>query len=134
MSSLFPATTFSISINRPWREAYDAIWRPEFFPRWASGLARSDLRRDGDRWVAQGPEGEVRIRFSDRNDHGVMDHVVDVGGGVDVHIPLRVIANGDGAEILITLFRQPDMDDEKFAADAAMMKRDLRTLKTLLEA
>ena len=134
MSDMLPATTFSISIASPWRDIYAAIWRPEFFPRWASGLARSDLRRNGDRWIAQGPEGEVRIRFSDHNDYGVMDHVVDVGQGVDVYIPLRVIQNGDGAEILITLFRLPDMNDEKFAADAAMMKRDLQTLKTLLES
>jgi hypothetical protein len=61
-----------------------------------------------------------------------MDHAVDVGAGRLVHVPMRVIENGDGAEIMLTLFRQPGMDDAKFAADAEWVRRDLQTLKDLL--
>lgn len=130
---MLDATTFSISIDRDWREAYDAIWRPEYFANWASGLARANLRREGDRWAADGPEGPITIRFTDRNEFGVMDHWVDIGAGDEIYIPLRAIQNGDGCEILITLFRLPQMDDATFAADADTMKRDLATLKDLLE-
>jgi hypothetical protein len=62
-----------------------------------------------------------------------MDHVVDTGDGMPIHIPLRVIRNGDGAEVMLTLFRQPDMDDERFSADAKWIMRDLRALKALIE-
>jgi hypothetical protein len=55
-----------------------------------------------------------------------MDHFVDAGDGEEIHIPLRVVQNGDGAEVMLTLFRQPGMDDEKFAADAKWIGRDLR--------
>ena len=50
-------------------------------------------------------------------------------------VQLRVLfANGDSCEVTFTLFRLPGMDDEKFTADAAWVKRDLQKLKDLLEA
>ena len=130
---MLPARTYSVSIRHEWRSLYEQIWRPDFFPQWASGLAESELRQDGESWIAQGPEGPIRVRFTDHNEHGVMDHVVDTGGGAPIHIPLRVIQNGDGAEVMLTLFRQPDIDDERFSADAKWIMRDLRALKALIE-
>src|SRR3546814_3233451 len=47
--------------------------------------------------------------------------------------PLRVIQNDGGAEVMLTLFRQPGMDAEKFAADARWIHRDLKALKALIE-
>ncbi len=130
---MLPARTYSVSIPHEWRALYERIWRPEFFPKWASGLSDSDLRQDGEEWVANGSEGAIRVRFTGHNDHGVMDHFVDAGGGNAIHIPLRVVQNGDGAEVMLTLFRQPDMTDEKFSADAKWIMRDLRALKALVE-
>tara|TARA_R110000868_G_scaffold10652_15_gene51789 strand:+ start:1292 stop:1687 length:396 start_codon:yes stop_codon:yes gene_type:complete len=126
---MLPARTYSISIDRDWQALYDRIWRPEIFPKWASGLAESNLRQDGDRWLADGPEGPVAIRFTPHNAFGVMDHYVETGNGTEIHVPLRVIANGHGAEVMLTLFRQPGMDDEMFARDAKWITRDLRALK-----
>ncbi len=58
-----------------------------------------------------------------------MDHFVETGDGREVHVPLRVIENGDGAEVMLTLFRQPGMSDEDFARDAKWITRDLRALR-----
>ncbi|MFC4595598.1 polyketide cyclase [Sphingobium tyrosinilyticum] len=129
---MLPARTYSVSINRDWRVLYEAIWRPEVFPKWASGLSESDLRQEGDQWFADGPEGSITIRFTPHNDYGVMDHFVDTGDGQEIHVPLRVIQNGDGAEVMLTLFRQPGMDDEMFARDAKWITRDLRALKNFI--
>jgi hypothetical protein len=125
--------TLSIAVDREWKDVYEAIWRPEEFPRWASGLSRSSLNKVGERWVAQGPTGTVRIRFTDHNSFGVMDHYVDTGTGPEVYVPMRVIANAEGAEVLLTLFRQPDMSEQQFLADAEWVRRDLTALKSLLE-
>lgn len=124
------ARTYSITIDRDWRALYEEIWQPEVFARWATGLADSELRPDGEHWTAEGPEGPVRIRFTPHNDHGVMDHVVETPTG-DVHVPLRIVANGRGAEVMLTLFRQPGTTDERFAADAKWINRDLSRLKSL---
>lgn len=130
---MLTARTFSVTINHDWQALYERIWRPEFFPQWASGLADSGLREDGGHWVAEGPEGPVRIRFTGHNPYGVMDHQVDLGDGATVHVPMRVVRNGDGAEVMLTLYRQPDMDDERFAADIRWINRDLKALKALIE-
>ena len=50
----------------------------------------------------------------------------------EIYVPLRIIQNGDGAEVLLTLFRQAGMSDSKFAADAEWVGRDLLALKTLV--
>ena len=130
---MLESRTISISIARDWKEVYEAVWRPQDFRRWASGLSESRLERDeADWWRADGPEGPIRIRFTGHNPFGVMDHFVDTGGGAQVYVPMRVVANGEGAEVLFTLFRQPGMSEEKFAADADWVARDLLALKTLL--
>ncbi len=123
----------SVSIARGWREIYDFASVPTNFPKWASGLA-SGVEKSGEDWTAQGPEGPIRIRFSPPNDYGVLDHVVTVAPGVEILIPLRVVANGTGGEVTLTLFQTPGMTDQAFAADAEWVQRDLNTLKTLLES
>lgn len=124
--------TISISINRNWREIYEDVWRPEDFPKWASGVSKSPLAKDGETWKAEGPEGTVRILFTAHNAFGVLDHYVDAGNGTIIYVPLRIIQNGEGAEVLLTLFRQRGMSDAKFAADAEWVARDLLALKALV--
>ena len=130
---MLPARTYSVTIDHDWEALYETIWRPEFFPKWASGLAESGLRKEGEHWLADGPEGPIRIRFTPHNPYGVMDHHVDPGDGTEVYVPLRVVENGAGAEVMLTLFRQPNMDEERFAADIKWVNRDLKALKSLIE-
>ena len=128
---MFESRTVSISISRPWQDLYDAIWQPTCFPSWASGLSGSSLEQDGDAWKAKGPEGPIRIRFTDHNPFGVMDHYVDVGSGSEIYVPLRVVPNSEGAEVMLTLFRQPEMSDTKFLADIEWVQRDLLALRAM---
>jgi hypothetical protein len=126
------ARPISIGVDRPADQVYAFAHLPENFPKWAHGLG-AGLTPDGDRWIAHGPDGDVHVRFSPKNDFGVLDHWVTLPDGSEISIPLRVVANGDGAEVTLTLFRQPNMDDAMFARDAGMVAKDLSTLKALLE-
>ena len=101
---------------------------------WASGLSHGPMEPDGAGWRAQGPEGPIRITFTPQNSFGVMDHWVDLGGGRVVYVPLRIVANEEGSEVVLTLFRQPGMSDGTFAADEAWIRRDLAKLKALAES
>ena len=132
-NDILTARSFSVSIRKDWRALYDQIWHPQFFPQWAAGLAESQLRQDGDKWLADGPDGPIVISFTPHNAFGAMDHVVKLGHGSEVHVPLRVVANGSGAEVILTLFRQPDMADERYAVDIRLINRDLKALKRLIE-
>ena len=128
-----PARIIHRTVACDWRTVYAFASIPENMPRWASGLA-SDLKRDGEDWIADGgPVGRVRVRFAPPNDFGVLDHAVTLPSGVVVENAMRVVANGDGAEVMFTLLRQPDMDDATFEADAAHVARDLDTLTKLME-
>ncbi|RVT89728.1 SRPBCC family protein [Sphingomonas crocodyli] len=129
---MLPVRIITRSIACPFESAYDRAHRPEFFSEWAAGLA-SSLHREGDAWIAQTPTGAAEVRFSPRNDFGVLDHHVLLPDGQDIYIPLRMIANGEGTEVSLWLFRQPEMDDAMFERDTTMVEKDLDTLKALLE-
>jgi hypothetical protein len=122
----------SIAIDREAAEAYEFLSAPENFPKWATGLAGS-LRKVGEDWIADTPEGRAVVRFSERNAYGVLDHSVTLPRGVTLYVPLRVVPKGDGCEVVLTLFRRPGMSDESFAADAEWVMRDLGTAKRILE-
>jgi len=123
----------SVYIARQPADVYEFASDPRNLPRWAAGLARSEVRRDGDEWVADAPFGKVRVRFVGRNPLGVMDHDVTLESGVTVHNPMRVVPNGEGSEFVFTLIRQPGISDGQFATDKAAVEKDLATLKGLLE-
>jgi len=128
----FESRTITVRIARPQHEVHDFASVPENFPRWASGLARS-LKKVNGEWIADTPEGRVKVRFTEPNDFGILDHHIALRPGVEIYIPMRVIADGAGSEVLFTLFRLPDTTDETFARDAEWVERDLRALKALLE-
>jgi hypothetical protein len=133
MATMHQSRNLSVSINRDAEDVYDFVSVPENFRRWASGLGRS-LKKVNGEWVAETPEGPVKIRFSERNELGVLDHWVSPKPGVEIYIPMRVIPNGRGCELIFTLFRVADMSEEKFVADAEWVMRDLTSLKNLLES
>ena len=124
--------TLSVSIDRPPARVYAFVRNPENLPRWASGLGRA-VRRDGEGWVLETPNGPLGFAFVADNDLGVLDHTVTLAPGVDVLNPMRVVANGEGSEVSFTLFELPGMTAEKFAEDAALVERDLSALKSVLE-
>jgi hypothetical protein len=111
---------------------YEFVTNPENLPKWAQGLGRS-VRKQGPDWMVDTPQGPMKIRFADKNRFGVVDHYVTTPSGDEVYVPMRVLANGSGSEVIFTLFRPPGMSDEKYAEDMQMVDRDLRALKDLLE-
>ncbi len=128
-----PARIIHRTIRCDWRAVLAFAARPENMPLWASGLA-AGLTRDGEDWIAHGgPIGDVRVRFAPPNDFGIIDHRVTLPDGRVVDNALRVAPNGDGAEVMFLLLRQPDMDDAAFERDVAHVARDLETLARLME-
>lgn len=134
---IHPARSLSVAIARPLAEVAAFLAEPRNFTQWASGLAGGlqppSASADGD-WRMNTPDGELRIRFSPPNPYGVADHWVQLPDGGIVYVPLRVVANGDGSEVTLTLFRLPGMDDARFEADSDWVRRDLDSLRRVLEA
>jgi hypothetical protein len=129
---VFESRTLSVSISRRPGTVYEFLANPENFPRWATAFCTSIRKADAG-WIVETPQGPVTVRFVDKNDFRVLDHYVTVAGGGEVYVPMRVLANGSGSEVVFTLFRLPDMPADTFAEDAGLVTRDLKTLKSVLE-
>lgn len=126
-----PSLAVSIGIDCDAESAYEHLSKPENFREWASGMG-SSLKQVNGLWFVETPEGQAEVCFSEHNPFGVLDHWVMLPSGT-VYIPLRLIPNGDGCELTLTLFRLAVMDDAKFAADAEWVRKDLAKAKRLLE-
>ncbi len=75
------------------------------------------------------------MEFVEDNPHGVADHIVHLPDGSSQLNPMRVLANGDGSEVLFTLFRAEIGDDEPaWSVLQATIRTDLLRLRDTLEA
>ena len=119
-------------INRPAQAVYDYVSQPTHITDWAPGLGKS-IERVDDQWIVDSPMGRISVTFAPANDYGVVDHEVTLPTGETIHNPVRILPDGEGAEIVFTLRRQPGMSDEEFDRDMSAVLADLDTLKRILE-
>ena len=127
--------TVSVEIDVPPPEVYRCVRDPAQLPKWAAGICKS-VTVHADVWhVDTGGElGTVLLAFCPDNDFGVLDHRVTLPGGQSQNNPVRVVANGEGSELMFTVFQSEGMSDAQFLKDVQAVTRDLKTIKVLLEA
>jgi len=125
--------TISVFISATPARIYEFASNPSNLPLWVPSFCRSVELLDGE-WIVQSPAGRVVFSFVLPNDLGVLDHTVTFPSGVMLTNPMRVIPNGEGGEILFTLFQHEGMSDQQFQEDATLVLSDLQTLRRLLEA
>jgi ketosteroid isomerase-like protein len=122
----------SISIHAPPDRACAFVLNGENMPKWMTSFVRS-VRKSEGKWIADTAAGQMEFRFVPRNEFGVLDHWVRLPSGAEILNPMRVIPNGDGCEVMFTLFQLAETTREAFAEDAGNVARDLQTLKEILE-
>ena len=127
--------TISVEIAVPVETVYRCVRDPEQLPKWAAGICKSVTVIDGVWHVDTGTElGTVLLELCVDNRYGVLDHVVTLPNGHSQNNPMRVLANGEGSELMFTVFQAEGMSDEAFVKDVQAVTRDLKTIKALLEA
>ena len=104
MGRTYPAKTLTISIDRPAAEVYAFAAKIENLPRWASSFVRS-VRKTPQGWVADTAEGAMGFEFAATNTLGVLDQIVRPAPGIEISVPIRVVPNGEGAEVIFTLIQ-----------------------------
>lgn len=124
--------TMSTSIKSDPKTVYDFVSNLENLPRWASSTFPSIKEVNGE-WVVETPNGRNKVMITEKNNFGILDHHVKLTSGVKVYVPMRVVKNGDGSEVLLTVFQAPEMTDDGYAKDIQTVEKDLNHLKTLIE-
>ena len=98
-------------------------------------MLAAEPRNEPGWWRIATPEGpgEIRIRADAAT------------GGIDIDfrdpddpawiatVPERVVANGRGADFVMSIFQPPDMDNEAFDCWLAVTATEFTTLKEVLE-
>lgn len=135
IAPLFEAKAISLSIDRPVREAYDFLAEPTNFAKWAFvDDPRMTPIEDGQ-WAAETSVGSRVLRFATpRNRLGIVSYESRLNLETELHpVPMRVLANGEGTELVFVFFRRPQNSAEEWASIIEWVTADLLVLKTLLE-
>jgi hypothetical protein len=127
------ADTQAITVPVSAEEAFAFLAEPENLPRWAVGFARG-IRREGEEWIVQTAQGEMRVRVLADAAHGTIDVHMSVAPGLETVAYSRVVPNDAGAEYVFTQFQLPGMADEVFAAQRAALAEELAILPILFRA
>lgn len=131
---MYRSTTITISINCPWKQVYDFLAEPLNLPTWGSNMGNKIEHVSGSDWASEDENGRTIYRYQPRNEFGVLDHAVFKEGETPFTTPMRIVANGEGAEVLYTLFQRPGMSEEAFTSEIEWVQADFLTLKSLLES
>jgi len=130
--ALMKSKTLSVSIDCDPKKVYEFVSNPENLPRWASAFCQS-VRQVNNEWIIETPRGSMKVLFSNQNIFGILDHYVSPSPEVKIFVPMRVLSNGSGSEVVFTLFRQVGMSDGQYAEDQRLVDQDLNKLKSILE-
>lgn len=129
---MMKSKTMNTFIKTDPKTVYDFVSNLENLPRWASSTFPSIKEMNGE-WVIETPHGQNKVMVAERNDFGILDHHVRLTSGVEVYVPMRVVKNGNGSEVMLTVFQTSEMTDEGFAKDIETVEKDLNHLKTIIE-
>lgn len=131
---MYNSRTVAIAIDRPVDDVFEFLIEPTNFAKWAFvGYAQMRHLRDRD-WVVETSVGQRILRFPARNAYGILDHYALLSDGAEPHpIPMRVVANGDGTELIYTFYQRPGMSEVEWTSLIEWVSTDLMTLKSLLE-
>jgi hypothetical protein len=137
MSTLETATV-TVTIDAPLETVSADIADPSSHLEWATEFFSGSAEDKGDgTWQMNVPRmgGPVLIRIDGDTALGVIDmYLAPVGAPFDAPLPIRVIPNGGGSDVLFTLTRFPGQSDQEWTEGLHSMKRELENLKTRHES
>jgi uncharacterized protein YndB with AHSA1/START domain len=126
--SIQRSETRTVSIAAPPRAVLDVVGDPRRFPDWAPAFARS-VRPEGDDWLVNSGAGERRIRVVVAPDQGTVD-LLDAGRPTRGAF-LRVLPNGEGSELVFTLFFPDGTAEQAVIQQMAVVEDELRAVRSL---
>jgi hypothetical protein len=126
------SATVTTVVEAPAGRVFDFLSRIENLPRWATEFARVLRQDDGVTTVVNGL-GEFEVSIVADAGTGVIDMYAGPHGTEPARFPTRVVPlPGDRTAYTFTMFQNPGMSDELFAAQHASLQRELENVRRLL--
>jgi hypothetical protein len=131
-------STLSVTIDAPFEQVVGDLADPATHPEWATQFfAGPAERRPDGTYTVDVPSmgGTARMSVDVDADRGVVDLYLAPGDApFGPALPIRVVPNGDGVDVLFTLARFPGMTDEQWQGGLVGMRHELENLKARLES
>ena len=132
MRKISRSTIKSVDIAATPERVFAFLADPMNWPRYAVVNLRSVTKGEGGWHNALTKFGEGQIRIEAAEEHGIFDHVwKDPQATWKVYS--RVVPNGEGSTVMMTLFQPPVMTDAQFDAAMKEMDVEMAKLKELME-
>ena len=130
--------TLTVTIDTPLVKVAADLADPTTYPSWATEFYAGPVRpAAGGDFIAPVPMlgGEVRHRIDADISRGLLDlYFAPPGAPYGPPIPVRLVPNRDGVDVLWTLARFPGVSDQDWQQGLAAMARELQALKGRHEA
>jgi len=132
--STLPITTLTVTIDAPYAQVAQDLANPDTHTEWAteffSGPA-TPAENGAVRVNVPAMGGDVLYRTEADVDRGILDFYFaqTTGASLGPPLPVRLLHNGDGVDVLWTLTRFPETPDDRWEAGIASMERELQNLK-----
>ncbi len=125
--------TLTVTIDAPLAQVAADLADPTTHPQWATEFYAGPVRPTaGGEFVAPVPMmgGQVRHKLDADLARGILDlYFAPQGAPYGPPIPVRLVPNGDGVDVLWTLTRFPGVSDQAWQQGLAAMARELQALK-----
>jgi len=132
MNKIARSATKTADIQAPPEKAYAFLADPMNWPQYAVVNLRSVSPGQNGRFKAVTKFGEGELKINGVKELGLFDHVwKDPQASWQVYS--RVVPNGDGSTVTMTLFQPPVMSDEQFDHAMKEMDVEMAKLKEILE-
>ncbi len=129
----FETRTLTVTIDAPLQAVAEDLanpathpaWATDFFASQATPLAGGEVRVDVPMMG-----GAARMMISADVDRGLIDiYIAPAEGPYGPPLPVRIIPNGDGVDVLWTLARLPGLPQRAWEAALASMEGELGRLR-----
>ena len=129
MAEFLNSHTTSIFISRPADHVYDHMARARRVAHWEP----ADPGRPDRGLVLTDEDGALGVFPLFDRDWLVLDQIVAIEPYDEMLIAQRLVPNGEGAELIVTMFQPERMGDDAFRELIESMELSMKTIKRIME-
>ncbi|WP_157582211.1 hypothetical protein [Phycicoccus sp. Soil803] len=128
--------TRAVTVRRPLSVVTALLADPTRYSEWAIDYFTSPVVMiDESTYRVSTVPGERRFRVDTDLDRGTFDlYLAPIDGPYSYPLPIRVLANGEGADVVFTVTREPELSDDDWRSSLLSLENELNALKRLLES